>query len=52
MNKLDQYVIDLHKIARELEQEWGTDGLLSKDIRNCADRLSGVINSWILTGEY
>lgn len=35
---LDQAVIDLHNIARLVEKEIGR-GLLSDDIRDCADRL-------------
>jgi hypothetical protein len=33
-------VIKLHEIARMLERAYGVDGALSKDIRNCADRLN------------
>jgi hypothetical protein len=36
---IEYLVIRLHDIAREIEQKIG-DGKLSKDIRNCADRLS------------
>jgi hypothetical protein len=43
MNELDQYVIELHNIARKLETAFEGQGQLSKDIRNCADRLSAVI---------
>ena len=35
---MEQAVIDLHNIARLVEQEIGR-GLLSEDIRDCADRL-------------
>ena len=41
MNKetnLEQSVIDLHNIARLIEQKIGI-GQLSEDIRDCADRL-------------
>lgn len=37
-NTLQQYVIDLHNIARKIEEQIGI-GLLSEDLRNCADRL-------------
>lgn len=36
--KLLDAVIQLHEIARTVEQEIG-QGKLSEDIRNCADRL-------------
>jgi hypothetical protein len=36
-------VIQLHNIARTVETEIGR-GLLSEDIRDCADRLHQVIN--------
>jgi hypothetical protein len=36
-------VIQLHNIARTVETEIGR-GLLSDDIRDCADRLHQVIN--------
>ena len=39
MTKLDQVVIDLHDIARQVEKEIG-QGQLSIDIRKCADRLN------------
>ena len=37
-DKLTDLVIQLHDIARTLEQEIGR-GQLSDDVRNCADRL-------------
>ena len=37
-DKLEQSVIGLHNIARFIEQKIGI-GLLSEDIRKCADRL-------------
>ena len=43
MTNLDQAVIDLHNIARTIEQEIGT-GKLSTECRRLADRLSEVIN--------
>ena len=42
INQLEQSVIELHNIARLIEQEIGT-GLLSEDLRNCADRLQELI---------
>ena len=47
---LDQAVIDLHNIARTIEQEIGT-GKLSIECRRLADRLSDVIKP-ILVAEY
>lgn len=39
---LDEAVIQLHNIARTIEQEIGR-GLLSEDIRDCADRLHRLV---------
>jgi hypothetical protein len=39
---LDEAIIQLHDVARAVEQQIGT-GQLSEDIRNCADRLNTVI---------
>lgn len=39
---LAQAVIQLHDIARAVEQTIGT-GQLSEDIRQCADRLSTLV---------
>lgn len=39
---LDELVIQLHNIARRIEADIGT-GLLSDDVRNCADRLSNLL---------
>jgi hypothetical protein len=39
---LDQAIIQLHDIARLIEQEVGK-GALSEDIRMCADRLNTYI---------
>lgn len=44
MKTLNQTVIDLHDIARLVELQIG-QGQLSEDIRNCADRLSRLLNS-------
>ncbi len=41
-DKLEQSVIDLHTIASLIEKRIGV-GLLSQDIRKCADRLSDLI---------
>lgn len=40
--KLNDAVIQLHNIARSIEQEIGS-GQLSADIRNAADRLNALI---------
>ena len=50
MTNLDQTVIDLHNIARTIEQELGT-GKLSIECRRLADRLSDVMKP-ILVAEY
>ena len=50
MTNLDQAVIDLHNIARTIEQEIGT-GKLSIECRRLADRLSDVIKP-TLVAEY
>ena len=42
MNELEAAVIELHNIARKIEQEIGT-GQLSEDLRRCADRLHELI---------
>ena len=39
---LDQLVIQLHSIAARIEQNIGV-GLLSEDVRKCADRLSDIL---------
>lgn len=41
-NDLEQVVIDLHNLARVVEQQVGV-GSLSMDIRKCADRLTALI---------
>jgi hypothetical protein len=41
--KLNDSVIQLHDIARVVEQEIGR-GQLSEDIRACADRLQTLLN--------
>lgn len=38
MNEYSELVIELHAIARKIEQTVG-QGQLSEDIRKCADRL-------------
>ena len=50
MTNLDQAVVDLHNIARTIEQELGTCKL-SVECRRLADRLSDSIKP-ILTAEY
>lgn len=43
MNKtLEDRIIDLHDVARQVEQEIG-QGQLSEDIRDVADRLSDLL---------
>jgi hypothetical protein len=41
-DRLNDAVVQLHNIAREIEQEIGA-GLLSEDIRKAADRLHMLI---------
>ena len=50
MTNLDQAVIDLHNIARTIEQDLGT-GKLSVECRRLADQLSDAIKP-ILVAEY
>lgn len=50
MTNLDQAVIDLHNIARTIEQDLGI-GKLSIECRRLADRLSDIIKP-ILETEY
>jgi hypothetical protein len=40
---LDELVIKLHDIARQLEEHFGQPGALSDDIRSCAGRLNNLI---------
>lgn len=40
--QLQQSVIDMHDIARLIEQQIG-QGQLSADLRNCADRLAMLL---------
>lgn len=42
MKTLNEAVIELHNIARLVEKEIGL-GLLSEDIRDCADRLHSLV---------
>jgi hypothetical protein len=44
-NDLNERVIDLHDIARQIEQEIGK-GQLSDDIRKAADRLSALLKEF------
>ncbi len=46
---LDQAVIKLHEVARLIEQQLGK-GQLSEDVRECADRLSDLLNPIEKTG--
>ena len=39
---LDDAIIQLHDVARTVEQQVG-NGELSKDIRKCADRLHSLV---------
>ncbi len=41
MNEYSELVIELHAIARKVEQTVG-QGQLSEDIRKCADRLHAI----------
>ena len=41
-NSLNDAIIQLHDIARLIEQQLG-QGLLSEDVRKCADRLTVLI---------
>ena len=43
-DELEDAIVALHDIARIVERQLGT-GKLSKDIRNCADRLNTVIKA-------
>lgn len=43
MSELDQAVIDLHNIARLVEEAFGQPGSLSIDIRRCGDRLANIL---------
>jgi hypothetical protein len=42
IENLNQAVMNLHEIARFVEKEIGS-GLLSDDIRDCADRLHTLV---------
>lgn len=42
MTTLDEAVMELHNIARLVENEIGK-GLLAQDIRDCADRLHRLV---------
>jgi hypothetical protein len=48
MTNLDQAVIDLHNVARTIEQEFGI-GKLSIECRRLADRLAECINPLPIT---
>jgi hypothetical protein len=52
MSELDQAVIELHNVARQVEQAFGQAGQLSEDIRKCADRLAEVVKHRETKGEY
>ena len=41
-DQLNDAVVQLHDIARLIEQQIG-QGLLSSDLRDCADRLASLI---------
>lgn len=43
-HSLDEVVIKLHDLARIIEREIGS-GILSKDVRDSADRLSALIRN-------
>lgn len=44
--ELSQAVIDLHNIARAVEQQFG-QGNLSDDIRQCANRVNHLLQPYI-----
>ena len=50
MNSLDEAVITLHNVARLIEKEIGK-GLLSEDVRDCADRLHKLVSYNYLKSE-
>ena len=50
MNSLDEAVIELHNVARLIEKEIGK-GLLSEDVRDCADRLHKLVSYNYLKNE-
>ena len=43
---LDQEVINLHNIARTLEEAFGQKGQLSEEIRHCADKLHQLLKRY------
>lgn len=43
MNNLESTVINLHDIARLIEQQIGK-GTLAADVRKCADQLSNILS--------
>ena len=45
-----QQVIDIHYIARLVEQAYGA-GRLSKDLRDCGDRLNILLQGHVVEGE-
>jgi hypothetical protein len=47
---LDEAIIQLHDVARTIEQEIGK-GQLSDDIRKCADRLHTLIKKEIVQND-
>ena len=50
MNEYSQIIIDLHSIARALENDKKTE-LFGKDLRDFADRLARVTKVYSLTAE-
>jgi hypothetical protein len=51
MNDIEQAIIDLHNIARLVENKIGF-GQLSDDIRRCADRLNTVKKQFGVKNDY
>lgn len=51
-NDLDQSVIDLHTIARKLENILNKENKVVLDIRHCADRLSVIVKEKINQDKY
>lgn len=42
---LEDAIMMLHNIARTVEREWGFNGKLPNDIRECANRLAEILHA-------
>ena len=42
---LEDAIMMLHNIARTIEREWGFNGKLPNDVRECADRLAETLHA-------